>query len=763
MLNKLVLIRNVGRFFNSSASGDQTLAQYTLILGSNGAGKSTICAILRSLRSGDSPQIIGRTTLGSTGGPTVKLLTSLGYTEFDGTNWTLLFPDIEIFDRTFVNANIHTGDLVEIGHRRGLYRIIIGDQGVSLAEREAVLDRESRDKASQIRTTEASITTNLPPSMDRRDFEALPRDADIEDKIAEQQRIVAAARQANSIRDHRALTLFLLPDLPEDFENILSTTIDNIADNAESHVADHLRSHGMSAGGKEWLAQGLQYAETGTCPFCGQNIGSIHLIRHYRSIFSHHYNKLQDKVEALRRSINEDFSDPVLAQLSILDEQNQDTVTFWDQYCTFEAALPRLPATFEGSLRSIRTKAIDLLDRKKAAPLECLSRAQVFLDISSEFQAVTAKITCINDIIAKMNNTIDKQKTAIQTTELSEAEDTLRRYRASRHRNSPAMVQLFASLQRYNREKSTIEASKDRVRTKLTQHTRRMMPEYQQNLNEYLDKFNADFKLADFAPSYAGGTAASQYHIVINNTRVKTGSHQTSDSVPSFKNTLSEGDRTTLALSFFFTKLYQDQNLGQKVVIFDDPFGSQDSFRRQQTIVEIVKLARSCAQVIILSHDASFLKRIWDKAPPSQRTSLSLVDHVTNGSKVLPLDIENACQGRTATDIDALQTFITLGIGTPEDVVRKMRTVLENYCWTTFPTCFIPSVDHLGTILQKIREVEDQHPAWYLYDEMDEINDYTSPYHHGEDTTHQSTEPLDQTELRGFARRTLKITNNLQA
>ena len=89
--------------------------------------------------------------------------------------------------------------------------------------------------------------------------------------------------------------------------------------------------------------------------------------------------------------------------------------------------------------------------------------------------------------------------------------------------------------------------------------------------------------------------------------------------------------------------------------------------------------------------------------------------------------------------------------------------MLENYCWTIFPSSFTSRVDVLGAILRKIREAGDQHPAWYLYDELDEINDYTSPYHHGEDTTHQSTEPLDQTELLGFARRTLKITNNLQA
>ena len=617
MLKKIILIRNVGRFFNSQASGDQSLARHTLILGANGSGKSTTCAIFRSLTSGNSDHIIGRTTLGSTGSPAVKILTTLGYTEFNGTNWTLPSPDIEIFDSIFINENIHTGDLVEIGHRRGLYRIVIGDQGVRLAERESALDRESRDRASQIRTTQASITANIPPGMDRHEFEVLPYDDDIADKIAAQQRVVDAARQANSIRDHRPLAQFPLPALPDNFQGILSRTIDNIADNAESHIADHIKSHGMSANGKEWLAQGLKYVRARSCPFCGQDIGSIHLIHHYRAIFSQHYNELRNEVEVLRQSINDHFSDPVLAQLNSLDEQNRDTFTFWNQYCRFDKYPLSLPTDLESSLRSICTKAITLLDRKRDAPLESLSRDEVFLDMKSEYQAVAAKITCINETIANMNETIDKQKTTIQATNLVEAADTLKKYLASRHRHSPAIAQLFASLQRHNRKKVTIEDSKDRVRTKLTQHTRSMMPEYQQNINEYLEKFNADFRLASFAPSYTGGTAASQYQIVINNTRVNTGSHRTPDNVPSFKNTLSGGDRATLALSFFFTKLYQDQDLPHKVVVFDDPFGSQDSFRRQQTVVEIVKMAKSCAQVIVLSHDASFLKRIWDKAPPS--------------------------------------------------------------------------------------------------------------------------------------------------
>ena len=40
--------------------------------------------------------------------------------------------------------------------------------------------------------------------------------------------------------------------------------------------------------------------------------------------------------------------------------------------------------------------------------------------------------------------------------------------------------------------------------------------------------------------------------------------------------------------------------------------------RRRQTVHEITKLAGQCAQVLVLSHDATFLKQLWDKAALSQ-------------------------------------------------------------------------------------------------------------------------------------------------
>jgi hypothetical protein len=167
--------------------------------------------------------------------------------------------------------------------------------------------------------------------------------------------------------------------------------------------------------------------------------------------------------------------------------------------------------------------------------------------------------------------------------------------------------------------------------------------------------------------------------------------------------------------------------------------------------------------VIVLSHDATFLKQVWDKAPAAERVALAIADHHAQGSKIMPVNLERACDGRTAADIDDLQTYVTSGAGTPRDLIRKLRGVLETHCHITYSAFFQAGQDWLGDIVRKIREGGDQHPARDLYDELDQINGYTSPYHHGEDVTDAMPDQIDQTELADYVRRTLRIVNALQA
>jgi hypothetical protein len=71
--------------------------------------------------------------------------------------------------------------------------------------------------------------------------------------------------------------------------------------------------------------------------------------------------------------------------------------------------------------------------------------------------------------------------------------------------------------------------------------------------------------------------------------------------------------------------------------------------------------------------------------------------------------------------------------------------------------------DMLGEIVGKICGAGDQHPAYALLDDLDQINDYTRDSHHGDDPTDGAADQIDDTEMKGYVRKTLKMSNNLQA
>src|SRR5690606_15306265 len=126
MLQRVISIKNVGRFKNCAASGDVTFRRYTLVFAENARGKTTLCDILRSVSKNAPDIVVGRATLGSTEPPDIQLLTANGTLRFRNGAWTSAYPNIHVFDGTYVRENIFTGDVVDTEHRRNLYRVIIG-------------------------------------------------------------------------------------------------------------------------------------------------------------------------------------------------------------------------------------------------------------------------------------------------------------------------------------------------------------------------------------------------------------------------------------------------------------------------------------------------------------------------------------------------------------------------------------------------------------------------------------------------------------
>ena len=765
MLTKIIEIRNIGRFKNSVSKPNPTLSSYTFVLGANGIGKTTLCAIFRSLKNEDSDYILGRKRLGSNDVPKVDLLLDGENIRYNDMHWSDRYPHIAIFDNQFIAENVHSGEVVETDHRRNLYLVIIGEQGVQLARKEAELVQAIREKSSHLSELEKLISPHIPSTMSLEGFIDLPQDSDVDKKCKLQEQKVKAAAEANKLRAQELLSNYPLPVLSDDLMPLLARTLDDVEKDAERLLAEHLEKHCMEKDGSAWIAKGMEYEFKETCPFCGQNTQEARLISVYQSVFSDQYRNLKADIGVMSDQTKDQFGEGAFNSRHSIRERNANAIEFWQNYCTLDPATVTPDDALIGGFKDFGRLVGDLLKRKDGAPLEPIATNTDFSAARSSYKSSYSNLVKINDEIIKVNELIKTLKEEIEVADIDEYEAELKRLRAIQSRHLDPVAQHCADYGLARREKNRIEGEKNQLRQQLNDHSANVIEPYENRINWYLDGFNAGFRISKTKHNYKGGRANSSYQLVINDIAIDLGDGRTALNQPSFKNTLSSGDRSTLALAFFLTNLENNSSIAKKTAVFDDPFSSQDSFRRRRTIHAISRIGEKCAQVIVLSHDAPFLKALWDKAPTSDRTALNLRDHRLGGTKITEVDLENACRGRMAGDIDDLLTYLDRGVGEPRDVIRKMRGVLETYCWNNYSSSFEAEQDWLGDIAKKIREGGNLHPAQHLYDDLEEINGYTVPYHHGETqiTGSTSDSPIDFQELTGYVKRTLKLINALQA
>lgn len=112
-------------------------------------------------------------------------------------------------------------------------------------------------------------------------------------------------------------------------------------------------------------------------------------------------------------------------------------------------------------------------------------------------------------------------------------------------------------------------------------------------------------------------------------------------------------------------------------------------------------------------------------------------------------------KARYRADTETLQKYISDKEGNLRDVVQKIRPILEGYCRNLYPSQFTDS-DMLGGIVGKIREAGSNYSLFNIADDLDDLNQYSKRYHHGENPN-AATEPIDDNELNGYVKRTLTL------
>ena len=305
-----------------------------------------------------------------------------------------------------------------------------------------------------------------------------------------------------------------------------------------------------------------------------------------------------------------------------------------------------------------------------------------------------------------------------------------------------------------------LETKKNTAKLELDDHTGDLLGVFQKRINQLLEMVTAGFRLENVSREYKGRSPRSTYQVLINDVRVELGDENTPIAKPSFRNTLSAGDRSTLAIAFFLAKLELDPELENKIAVFDDPFTSQDLSRRTWTQQRICRIAKRAKQVILLSHEPNFLSLIYDAMPSASVKTLQFCRIGQEDTTITPWDITDVTRGDYFKNHGVLTEFANEGEGNVDSrhIARTIRPVLEAYFRFKFPGEF-GAKEWLGDFIAKVRSAPIDSflsPPQALLEDLEDINDYSKKYHH-ETNPSADSEPINDGELRSFVRPTLEV------
>lgn len=762
MINKILSIKNIGKFNSLVPIGDTSFQKLVLIYAENGQGKTTLCSILRSLHANNPSIIQERRTLGAANHEesSVQVLIDNKTIEFKKNNWSMPYPNIAIFDAAFIHENIYEGDSIDNDQRRRLYNVVIGGQGVILAKEidkfTSLIDEENKE----IRDNKKIIDVVLPSSMSIDTFILLQKYEKIEEKIKNKSEEIAKTTRAmehiNEIARKPLLKTIALPQLPDAFFQTLDCKLENIITDAERRVRSHILKHQMGANGEMWLSQGVSYTNRDACPFCGQDISSNELISIFRSFFNKTYKTQKDNVDGLSRIVSNAIGNVPIAERQEIISSNIALMEFWRQFAII--SFPEVDfSIIRNKYKELEESANIIVRRKQQSPIDEIEYDESFINARGNVDALAQIFEEYNDGIISCNKIIEQKKKEMQSPgNVSQLKNDLARLEAQKKRYDNDIAMACQKYSEASARKKQYERDKENARKAMDDYCRNIFPIYESVVNEFLGVFNAGFRLVETKYDYMGKTPRTTFQIRINNNDVNIVNPKPDELKPTFRTTLSSGDKSALALAFFLSLLKQEgENLKEKIIIFDDPFNSQDQFRRTCTQQKIVSISSIAKQVIVFSHDPHFLKLIKDSYKKTH-TKVLRINYNNHENHIMECDIDNEVSDIYYKSHWRLREFHERKEGDLMNVARTIRPYLEGWLRRHYPGRF-GETEWLGDFLEKIRLASDDdglsHSKQDLQ-ELSEINDYAKKFHHSgmEDI------PLIKEELFGFVKRTLRVT-----
>jgi wobble nucleotide-excising tRNase len=477
------------------------------------------------------------------------------------------------------------------------------------------------------------------------------------------------------------------------------------------------------------------------------------MFAHYRAYFGEAYRCLQADLASTQTSLEIALRGDALAGFERQVQTAEDRRRFWSSLCTVpEIGLDR--TAIAQAWQTVRDSLVAVLRNKRTDPLTAVTLDPDTQAAINAYATMASQVAQVSRALLAANENIQRVKEATQAGNVAAAENELKRLKATKARHTPDISALCVEYLTEKLAKTQAEADKITAQEALDVHRNSVFPAYQAAINTYLARFNAGFSIEQVQPQNTPGRPSCTYQLVFNAHRVPVAATTAAGS-PAFKNTMSSGDRNTLALAFFFASLERDANLASKIIVLDDPVSSLDEHRCIATIQEARALAARVAQVIVLSHSKSFLARIWQHADHANTACLAVTRDGT-GSTLATWNVSE----ESVTEYDKrharLREYVSTNTGNTREVAACIRPVLEGYMRVACPEHFPP-----GQLLGLFRGLAQQrvtagNPIMDAdrLTELSNLTEYGNRFHHDTNPA-WDTEHINDTELLGFVRRTL--------
>lgn len=768
MINKIVQLRNIGRFGSVSLSNLPPLGRFSVIFAENGQGKTTLSEIFRSLSTGESDHILNRKRLQSSDvdAPHVTLDASGTLVIFDGENWSETIPNISIFDDIFVDENVCSGIEIDSAHRKNMHEIIVGKQGKDLfIDSENKKDNVKKQKEIANKK-ESAISETIRGPFKVTEFCNLEESEDIEKDIKAAEQKLAATKSSDEIKKHKKFESIKLPDFDMiEIEKILKESIDDIESNALENIKKHVKILGTD--GEKWLSDGMPLidkASTDTeyevCPFCEQKIDGLKIIGHYRIYFGDAYKNLKNRINEFGINTKDSHSDIVIEEFDKRIREINNIYAFWKRYAEIESVEINVNE-LKTAWRSARESVLCVLRQKAASPLDPRELSQEIQDHVEKFKSYRDNVSNLSNILSSNNLTIDEVKKSVSSSSVEDLERKLIELKARKSRFDPEVIRKCNEY-----KKSLVDLGDARTARKtalklLDKYRDEIFPSYKDTINEYLSRFATGYKIGSIDPINVSSGPSVNYAVLIDDKSVPV----TNATGPSFKTLLSAGDRSTLAFAFFLASLDNGDGIEDKIVILDDPITSLDEHRLNRTIEMIRSLVKRAGQVIVLSHSRSFLYSLWEdvhrddevRSENLGRASARIVGSV-QGSQIEVWNITDEKMTSYSRNHKLVRDYVSGCSYTQNglnDVNVALRIVIEGYLSIVFAEDF-SAVGSLGNFVSLCVERDKEGEPIVSKRDLDELKvlkNYANKFHHNSDAL--KTISYNEQEFLNFAKYTL--------